>query len=799
MERLLKLKDRIVAKIFKILTLDFIFPWVYRKAARKPLDPNKVVFVEVRLPAVTNSFKVIFDEIVSKYDFTVHTHFLRNNAERKNIYLRRCTDMLRDIATAKYVFMNEASNCIGSVKLRPETKITQLWHGCGAFKKFGLSTADLIFGDTRKEQLKHPYYENYSLVTVSSPEVAWAYEEAMNLSSRKEIIKATGSSRTDVFYDEEFIKSAYETLYDIVPQARGKKVILYAPTFRGRVARAQTSKMFNIEMFYENFSDEYIVLFKHHPLVQKLPVIPHEFSDFAIDVTRLMDIEDLLCVSDICITDYSSLVFEYSLFEKPIIFFAFDLDTYFDWRGFYYDYFEMSPGPVCSTNLEMIDYIKNIDTRFDKQRVKDFRYKFMRSCDGNATKRILEEVVGKDELEKHKKENPVVLPYNLVPTCNGYYRNYLAKLKSLKKEKNALRSEYKKYMNEEIVPKKAVLLNCSKELKAAVKVYCPDIISVRTSKTDTKKNNEAIKEIATAEYVFVEKDNSFLDMLTLKDETKVVYIPLVGMPFRKFGKATLRYKSEFFKDKYAIAPKNNKVDIVSSASELYNDIYCESLGVDKNAFIYSGDVKSDCFFNNKYAAKVKKKLFKTTGDIGNKKILLDLVVRDDAISPVPDYEAECDNYLYEYLNKDYIILKYFVNNSGKKLQLLENQYSPTMRSYVKGIFDVTYLLNEYEAIAVADVVIGSFSDSFFTSFAAGKPVFAFTPFCRRRLHNLQTNFKYEAILPCPSFTEPKELVNAILDVKNYDYSKINKFKDTFICNNDGKSTERLLVKLGLIK
>ena len=73
-------------------------------------------------------------------------------------------------------------------------------------------------------------------------------------------------------------------------------------------------------MFYENFSDEYIVLFKHHPLVQKLPEIPHEYSNFAVDVTHLMDIEDLLCVSDICITDYSSLVFEYSLFEKPIIF-----------------------------------------------------------------------------------------------------------------------------------------------------------------------------------------------------------------------------------------------------------------------------------------------------------------------------------------------------------------------------------------------------------------------------------------------------------------------------------------------
>lgn len=799
MDRLLKLKDRIIAKVFKILTLDIIFPFVYKRAAKKPVDPNKVVFVEVRLPAVTNSFKVLFDELVSKYDYTVHTHFLRNNAERRNIYFRRCTDMLRDIATAKYVFMNEASNCVGSVKLRPETKITQLWHGCGAFKKFGLSTADLIFGDNRKEQLKHPYYENYSLVTVSSPEVAWAYEEAMNLSGRKEIIKATGSSRTDVFYDKDFIKSAFETLYDVVPQAKGKKVILYAPTFRGRVAKAQTSKMFNIEMFYENFSDEYIVLFKHHPLVQKLPEIPHEYSNFAVDVTHLMDIEDLLCVSDICITDYSSLVFEYSLFEKPIIFFAFDLDTYFDWRGFYYDYFEMSPGPVCSTNLEMIDYIKNLDTRFDKQRVKDFRYKFMRSCDGNSTGRILDEVFGKSDLEKHKKENAEILPYNLVPKCNGFYRDYLNKLDGLRKEKAELKKEYNKYIHEEIIPNKAVLLNCSKELRAAVKVYCPDIISLKSSRTDNKKNCEVIKELATAEYIFIEKDNTFLDLLTLKDETKVVYVPKFGFPFRKFGKATLAYKSKFFKDKYNIAPKNNKVDVVATASKLYNEIYEEAFGVDKSAFIYSGDVKSDCLFNEKYAQKAKKKLLSSIGDIGDKKIILDFVVRDSAEEQVPEYEEACDNYMYEYLNKDYIIIKYFTNYSGKKLEILPTHQTQSMKSYVKGMFDVTNILNEYEAIAVADVIIGSFSDSLFTSFAANKPVFAFTPFCRRRLHKLQTNFKYEAIMPCPVFTEPRALTNAILNVKEYDFSNIEKFRETFIGNADGKATEKLLVKLGLIK
>ena len=102
-----------------------------------------------------------------------------------------------------------------------------------------------------------------------------------------------------------------------------------------------------------------------------------------------MSIEELLFVADICISDYSSLVFEYSLFEKPMIFFAFDLDNYYDWRGFYYDYKEFVPGPIYTTTEEMIDYIKHIDTKFDKQKVKQFRDKFMSACDGHATERIM--------------------------------------------------------------------------------------------------------------------------------------------------------------------------------------------------------------------------------------------------------------------------------------------------------------------------------------------------------------------------------------------------------------------------
>ena len=81
-----------------------------------------------------------------------------------------------------------------------------------------------------------------------------------------------------------------------------------------------------------------------------------------------------------------------TLFDKPIILFAYDLSDYFDWRGFYYNYFEMAPGPVLMSTEEVIDYIKGLDETFDRDKLYAFRQKFMESCDGHSTKRILDSV-----------------------------------------------------------------------------------------------------------------------------------------------------------------------------------------------------------------------------------------------------------------------------------------------------------------------------------------------------------------------------------------------------------------------
>ncbi len=389
-------------KFYRFYTLRWMYPRLYKHFARKPVDERKVVFIEVRMPEISDSFRLLYDELRAHYDYEIHTHFLRMSFVRKWDYIKLCRAMVRDIADAKYVFLNESSDVTSCLPMRKETVLTQLWHACGAFKKFGMSTADLIFGDDRKTLQKYPFHRNYTHMTVSAPEVVWAYEEAMSLAPGSGVVKPVGVSRTDVFFDEAFIRRAQDTLYQKFPPAKGKKVILYAPTFRGRVASAKTPDVLDLNLMYEKLGQEYVVLFKHHPFVKKRPQIPEEFSEFAVDMTTDMSIEDLLCVSDICISDYSSLVFEYSLFGKPMIFLAYDLDEYFDWRGFYYDYKDFVPGPIYTNTEQVVAYISDVENRFDREKVTAFREKFMSACDGHATERIMQLVFG-DGLTKHRK------------------------------------------------------------------------------------------------------------------------------------------------------------------------------------------------------------------------------------------------------------------------------------------------------------------------------------------------------------------------------------------------------------
>lgn len=381
--------SKIIKKIYHVLTLDLLFPLQYARNSRKPIINNKAVFIELNLPSLSGSLKYLYDEMDRQGTYHLSIHCLKETFSGKAAFIRHALNCLKDMADAKYIFLCEGSRLVSCIKPRPETFITQLWHGCGAFKRFGFSTSDLRFGGTRAENTRYSYYRNYNLVTVSSPEVIWAYQEAMNLPADSDVVRPIGVSRTDIYFQDTFKTAARTRITTLIPSAATKKILLYAPTFRQTVGNAQPPTHLDLKKMQSSLQKDYILLIKHHPLIKTRPAIPPEAETFAYDVSETCTIEDLICISDICISDYSSLVFEYSLTERPILFYAYDLDDYEDWRGFYYDYNTLTPGPILRTTPELIEAIQALEQGFDRTAIQAFRTKFMTSCDGQATSRLL--------------------------------------------------------------------------------------------------------------------------------------------------------------------------------------------------------------------------------------------------------------------------------------------------------------------------------------------------------------------------------------------------------------------------
>lgn len=292
------------------------------------------------------------------------------------------------MATSEFFLIDDFYFPVYTVKLRNGTEVVQVWHACGAFKKFGYSTLDKNYG-ANNDYIKHiPIHTNYSHVLVSSKEVAKYYAEAFNMD--EENIDPIGIPRTDIFFDSKKHEEVKLKLYNKYPKLKDKKLILYAPTFRGTSqANARLDIDFDLEKVLENMPFNSILGLKMHPFV-KTRIDDTKYENL-IDLSDYDNINDILIISDMLVTDYSSVVFEYSLLERPIIFYSPDRDLYKEERDFYYDYDEFVVGPIINTTDGLISVINEGD--FNKKRIKAFKEKFFDNLDGKSSKRFVDTII----------------------------------------------------------------------------------------------------------------------------------------------------------------------------------------------------------------------------------------------------------------------------------------------------------------------------------------------------------------------------------------------------------------------
>lgn len=355
---------------------------IYSYYKKRPVDQNKILFLSQSRTNLNGNFEFVHDEIKRRGDYNIV--FYLSDALKSKVNILKKMKYLKDIASAKYILLDDFYQNIYSFHLREETELIQLWHACGAFKTFGFSRVGKVGGPP----LGSKSHRNYTKAIVSSTNIRKCYAEGFGIPEEK--VYATGVPRTDIFFDEQYKQNKINELENKYPLIKGKKVILFAPTFRGngqKTAYYDFDK-FDIEALYQNLSKEYIIINKLHPFVTNVPVIEEKYKEFIIDLSCEREINDLLFISDILITDYSSVCFEYSLLNKPMIFFAYDMEEYISSRDFYYPYKEFVPGVITRTTQETIDVIKN--QTFNMEKLETFRNTFFNDFDGKSTQRVVD-------------------------------------------------------------------------------------------------------------------------------------------------------------------------------------------------------------------------------------------------------------------------------------------------------------------------------------------------------------------------------------------------------------------------
>ena len=330
------------------------------------IKEHQVAFVSLESKVLEADMKQIYDALPDTYTKKcVLTKFDKNSLWNNFVYFLNTIKQLYVINTSKVVIINDNNFVISSFK-REGVNVIQVWHAAGAIKKFG-------------NVIKRSYpIKNYDYVICNGEYWKEAYSQAFSV--RKEQVVTTGMPRLDELVDKTYLQVAKERLYQKYPQLQGKKIILYAPTFRGDIYQGMSKIDMDMIKIVENLPQDYILLYKCHPL---LNTASYGESDRIFNMNHEV-LHDLFAISDCLVSDFSSIIFDFALLDKPIYAYVPDLDEYLSDRGCFVDYEAMMDGVMAKSEEALVDLLLE-----GKNEAKRMREDYVSCCDGHNLDRVV--------------------------------------------------------------------------------------------------------------------------------------------------------------------------------------------------------------------------------------------------------------------------------------------------------------------------------------------------------------------------------------------------------------------------
>ena len=387
------------------------------KYLNNPIDDKLVVFEAFMGRKYVCSPKAIYEYMLTDErfkDFTFVWAF-KNPKEKKKYFNDPRTKLVTYNRAKYFEYCSKAKYWITNSRI-PDTLIkkdeqvyVQCWHGT-PLKRLGHDIEIKSVNSTENKKVRNKRYDRdasmYNYMISPSKFCTEKFTSAFNLKNlhKEDVIIEKGYPRNDYLFN--YKKSDVKRIKKELNVPLGKKVILYAPTFRDNQHSNNIGYTYSIAVDFDNLKkkigDEYIVLFRpHYFIANKFNF--DKYKGFVYNVSEYEDINELYIISDILITDYSSVFFDFANLKRPMLFYMYDLEEYKNnLRDFYIDLKEL-PGPIVETEKKLISEIKNIENYDKKYKTKyeKFNKKYNYLDDGKATERVIEVIFG----EKDKKEN----------------------------------------------------------------------------------------------------------------------------------------------------------------------------------------------------------------------------------------------------------------------------------------------------------------------------------------------------------------------------------------------------------
>ena len=353
-------------------------------ASLLPFHPERVVLATARVPALEGNLLYI-ERAVRELRPDLQVSLLLEpygyGLRAKVAYALRLVRGMILLRTSRYVVVDNAYLPIHVAPHSPRTTVIQVWHAAGALKRFGVDTVQPPVEP--EATFLHRYYD---LVVTSGEASRRPWSAALRTPIER--VLALGTPRADGLLDQAALAATRARLLGDHPMLVGRRVVLYAPTFRGRGRDKRVAGALDARALRAALPSEYALVLKTHP---NLDASQESTVGYDLVVEPASELNALFAVTDVLVTDYSSSIFEWALLRRPLVLLVNDLEAYERDPGLYLDFRREMIGTQVSDTAGVAAAILQGDS--DLTRYDAFVERHMGPCDGGASRRFVQRLL----------------------------------------------------------------------------------------------------------------------------------------------------------------------------------------------------------------------------------------------------------------------------------------------------------------------------------------------------------------------------------------------------------------------